>query len=79
MDAFVQTDTAGQYARANAAILEAVGKCASPDYLKLLATTKTYRPTDTLLLQGQAWGIYRFGLRKITGEEATARMVELTT
>lgn len=79
VDAFVQTDTAGQYARANAAILEAVGKCASPDYLKLLATTKTYRPTDTLLLQGQAWGIYRFGLRKITGEEATARMVELTT
>ncbi len=79
MNAFEQTDTAGTFARANAAILEAVGKCGSPESLTLLATISTYRPSDTLLLEGQAWGIYRYGIRNIVSQEGTKRMVDLVS
>lgn len=61
----------------NAAILEAVGKTGSLSDLKLLATVKTYRSTDTLLLLGQTRSIYRMALRNITCEEGTSRMVDL--
>lgn len=77
MNAFEQTDTAGTFARSNSAILEAVGKCGSPESLTLLATISTYRPSDTLLLEGQAWGIYRYGIRNIINKEGTTRMVAL--
>jgi cyclophilin family peptidyl-prolyl cis-trans isomerase len=32
--------------------------------------------SDTALLEGQAWGIYRFALRDIVSEEGTGRMVK---
>ncbi len=75
--AFVQTDTTGEYAKSNRAILEALGRCGSLKTLRLMATVSTYLPTDTTLLEGQARGIYRFALRNITCAEGTARMADL--
>jgi cyclophilin family peptidyl-prolyl cis-trans isomerase/HEAT repeat protein len=73
--AFNQFDTAGVWMQANAAILEAIGKCAGPKYLEYLSTIQTYQPTDTLLLEGQARGILRYALRGITLPEGTAAML----
>lgn len=73
--AFVATDTAGDYANTNRSILEAVGKCGDEKTLALLAGISTYRATDTLLLEGQAWGIYRLGIRGITSGEGQQRMI----
>lgn len=75
--AFDQSDTAGNYKLANKAILEAIGKSADQEYLNLLSTIQTYESKDSALLEGQAWGIYRYALRRIISPEGTARMVEL--
>lgn len=61
----------------NANVLEAVGKTGNISDLKSLATVRTYRSTDTLLLLGQARAIYRMALRNITCDEGTSRMVDL--
>lgn len=79
IDAFDQTDTAGVYNKANRAILEAIGKCGKPETLELISTISTYQPTDTALLEGQAWGIYRYALRGITSPSGTKRMVNLAS
>lgn len=75
--AFDQSDTAGHYKLANQAILEAIGKCADPEYLDLLSTIETYESKDSALLAGQAWGIYRFALRKVVSPAGTAHMAKL--
>jgi cyclophilin family peptidyl-prolyl cis-trans isomerase/HEAT repeat protein len=77
--AFERYDTTKQWAVFNGAVLEAIGKCGGEKYLKSLSTISTYQMNDTLLLEGQAWGIYRFALRDITNEEGTAKMVEFAT
>ena len=61
----------------NANILEAVGKLGTASDLKNIATIKTYRNTDTLLLLGQARAIYRMALRDIVSDEGTSRMIDL--
>ncbi len=76
VDAFENQDTAGVYAGANSAILEAVGKCGDKDDLSNLASISTYRVADTLLLNGQAWGIYRMATRGITLPIGTKKMLE---
>lgn len=73
--AFNQYDTAGIWNQTNAAILEAMGKCGSAKFLEALATIQTYQPTDTLLVEGQAFGILRYGLRGINSPEGTAAML----
>lgn len=77
--AFNQKDTAKLEVEANQAILEAVGKVAPISFLKALSTIKTYSPKDTMLVSGQAWGIYRYALRDMTLPEGTAHMIELVT
>ncbi|MGK0365725.1 MAG: cyclophilin family peptidyl-prolyl cis-trans isomerase/HEAT repeat protein [Saprospiraceae bacterium] len=74
--AFAGQDTTMEYRATNAAILEAIGKVGTKPYLNALATISTYRPTDTLLLEGQAYGIYRYALRDMINPKATAKMVE---
>ncbi|MEM9916674.1 MAG: peptidylprolyl isomerase [Bacteroidota bacterium] len=76
VSAFESKDSTSIHENFNRSILEAVGKCASPRFLELISTTTSYKNTDTLLLEGQAWGIYRFALRGITAEEGTQRMVD---
>ncbi|MEZ4910926.1 MAG: peptidylprolyl isomerase [Saprospiraceae bacterium] len=75
--AFTAKDTLDINNTFNANILEAVGKLGLLSDLKSLATVKTYRSTDTLLLLGQAKAIYRMALRGISAEEGTSRMVDL--
>lgn len=76
---FDRYDTLGVYRKANRAILEAIGKCGSMENLRMLGTITTYQAQDTALLEGQAWGIYRYALRGMTAPEATGRMVEIAT
>lgn len=61
----------------NPTILEALGKCASEETIKFIATPNTYLPTDTALLVGQAKAIYQAMLRRIIVPEGTTRMLEL--
>lgn len=63
----------------NALVLEGIGKCAPKEYLDFLIKPKKYTTKDTLLLDGQAKGVYRFALRGITTEAATKLMVEYAT
>lgn len=73
--AFVRGDSLSEHQRLNAVILESVGKVGALPSLKNIAAITTYRPTDTLLLQGQCRAVYRFGVRKITDPSATDLMV----
>lgn len=77
--AFDRQDTFGLYAGGNSAILEAIGKCGDTSALKALSTISTYQPHDTVLLLGQARGIYRFALRNKISREGTARMILLAS
>lgn len=79
LKAFERKDTAGVYKNANKAILAAVGKKGDERILENLASIKTYQKSDTLLLEGQAWGMYRFATRQISSPLATQRMVEFVT
>ncbi len=74
--AFEQNDTGGVYTQAHREILSAVGKVGSDTLLEHLASIVTYRPTDTALLEGQAWGLYYFGLRDLVHPKGTERMID---
>lgn len=77
--AFEQYDTSGYFGQANRSILEAVGKCGNENDLANLAAISTYQSTDTLLLEGQALGIFRFAGRKIISDPSKSRMINLAT
>jgi cyclophilin family peptidyl-prolyl cis-trans isomerase/HEAT repeat protein len=79
LSAFDRTDTSGVSRYFNSAILEAVGKCGNDNLVEKLATISTYTLKDTVLLEGQAWGLYRYGLRNKTAPEGTAKMLEFAT
>lgn len=57
--------------------LEALGRCTSRRGLAMLAKLPAALPVDTAMLSGQAWGLYRAGLRGLTSEAAVARLVQL--
>ncbi len=76
INAFQKNDSLSESDQFNRAILESVGKCASPKFLKSLGTIQTYNVTDTFLLEGQALGIYRYALRNITIPEGTQKMID---
>ena len=73
---FRSTDSTGAYDETNRYILEAVGKIGRKKSLINMATVKSYLPSDIKLLEGQAWGIYRFALRGMVDESGTKRMIE---
>ncbi len=77
ISAFGMEDSLGKSDLFYKTVLEAVGKSASPQYLTLLSTVKSYLRTDTALLMGQTLGIYRYGLRGIIQPEGTERMMEI--
>ena len=79
INAFRQPDSVVNVYGLNMRIMEAAGKVGSTATLKNLATISTYRPEDTLLLEGQTRGIYQFMLRGETLPEGTAKMVALAT
>jgi len=77
--AFRQDDPTGANGTLNRYILEATGKCGDAQALDLLSSIQTYQPDDTLLLEGQALGIYRLGLRSLTSERSTRTMINRVT
>lgn len=76
ISAFNRNDTSGRYGLSNRAILDAVGKCGKEEMLEALAGISTYRSKDTLLLEGQVQGIYRYALRGQTLESGTRLMLD---
>ncbi|SDY71024.1 peptidylprolyl isomerase [Hymenobacter psychrophilus] len=58
-------------------VLEALGRCTSRAGLAGLTKLPPALATDTAALSGQAWGLYRAGLRGLTSEAAVARLVQL--
>jgi cyclophilin family peptidyl-prolyl cis-trans isomerase/HEAT repeat protein len=70
-----QGDTSKVHQDSRRAILEAVGKCGDAETLEQISHVTTYTVRDTALLEGQAWSIYRFGLRQITNPAGTQRML----
>ncbi len=75
LNAFEQSDTVGRFAVSNAAIMEAIGKCGSMKTLSALCRIKTFRPTDSVLIEGQAFGIFRYGLRDSFSAESIQKMI----
>jgi cyclophilin family peptidyl-prolyl cis-trans isomerase/HEAT repeat protein len=75
INAFHQYDTSGISAPLNGAILEAIGRLGTADFLHAMATVQTYKPSDTLLLLGQIRGIYRYMLRGMTDAAGTSTAV----
>lgn len=73
---FNNQDTSLQHYPSRRAILEAVGKCGNLASLNQMSGVTSYTVQDTALLEGQAWSIYRFGLRQITSTAGTSRMLE---
>lgn len=59
-------------------ILEAIGKCSTEKGLSFIIELK-FDNNRPLLLEGQAWGIYRSGLHKTVSEKGTALAVDLIT
>ena len=76
---FNSQDTSRQHYPSRRAILEAVGKCGDVNTLEQISSVTTYTPLDTALVEGQAWSIYRFGLRDITSTVGTDRMLTLVS
>ncbi len=73
--AFDGRDSARLFEAANGMILESMGKIGNAQFLRALSTISTYQSIDTLLLLGQARGIYRYALRDMIDPEGTATMV----
>ncbi len=76
--AFDRKDSTNQKQYFNSLVMEALGKCGTPNLLEPLATISTYLKSDTLLMLGQARAIYRYGLRGYTNPKGTAKMVNNT-
>jgi cyclophilin family peptidyl-prolyl cis-trans isomerase/HEAT repeat protein len=62
---------------ARRAMLEALGRCLTRNELSTLLRLPPTIASDTAALAGQAWGLYRAGLRGITSEAAVARLMQL--
>ncbi len=77
--AFKNKDTISVDSRVNANILEAIGKCGDKNMHTAISTVKSYRKTDTLLLEGQTRALYQFSLRGMHSPESTNLVVDYVT
>ncbi len=75
IQAFERIDTGNRFILSNAAILEAIGKCGTRKSLDNLLQIQSYDYADSLLHEGQALGILRFGLRDSISSEAVRKMM----
>ncbi len=57
-------------------ILEALGRCGSEKGLQFLSNF-TFSQGELTLLEGQAWGLSRYGMRGITSRQATQKVISL--
>jgi cyclophilin family peptidyl-prolyl cis-trans isomerase/HEAT repeat protein len=74
---FGKYDTLNPNSLFNSYILEAIGKIGDKKYLKPLATVKSYRPTDTLLILGQTRALYRYITKGISIPEGTEKIIDI--
>ena len=58
-----------------AGILEAIGRCGTIDHLNYMCVARPYPIQDSVLLEGQALGIYRFALRGMVHKEGTTKIM----
>ncbi|MBL7815123.1 MAG: peptidylprolyl isomerase [Saprospiraceae bacterium] len=72
--AYEKYDTVGTFAKFNATLMEAVGKCGTVNNLNNLCRISTFKISDTALLEGQAYGIYRYGIRDSYNIESIQKM-----
>ncbi len=79
MNSFIRSDSTGIHAYYNHTILEAIGKCGDEKQLENLSTISTYQPSDSVLLTGQAKGLYQFALRGMTNPKGTKCIVDMLT
>ena len=75
LNAFEGKDTEGSFSPFNAAVMEAIGKCGKSAFLKDLCNITTFKMSDSVLLEGQALGIYRYGLRDTFNDLSIRKMV----
>jgi cyclophilin family peptidyl-prolyl cis-trans isomerase/HEAT repeat protein len=75
LSAYERRDTTGTFSKLNGTILEAIGKCGSRARLADLCAIKTLKMSDTALIDGQIYGIYRFGQRDTFSGESIKKMV----
>ncbi|KAI9550585.1 peptidyl-prolyl cis-trans isomerase [Daphnia sinensis] len=59
--------------------MEAVGKCGTAKRLKDLCTISTFKKSDSVLLSGQVYGIYRYGMRDTFTYESIKKMLSFVT
>ena len=74
LSAYEARDTTGKFAKFNAALLEAVGKCGTTANLTHLCRISTFKMSDSTLIEGQVYGIYRYGLRDTFNVESIKKM-----
>lgn len=76
-DAFVRSDSVGDWVQTNKSILEALGKIGSINQHEYIAQVSTYLPTDTALVTGMARSLYYFSRRKIVSENGVLKAMSL--
>ncbi len=79
MASYEALDTMGAFTTFNATVMEAVGKCGTGRFLNDLCNITTFRMSDTTLLEGQAYGIYRYGLRDTFSDVSIKKMMRMAT
>jgi len=77
VNAFQKFDSLNNNQYFNATLLEAIGKCGSLNSLKQISSVKSYKPSDSIVVIGQAKSIYRFATRDIVSNEGTKAAVNL--
>lgn len=79
VNAFTKFDSINPDNQFNENILEALGKRGNSKYVKLIATTNTYRPSHKHLIIGQVKALFRYMYRHIFVPEGTDRMAGIIT
>ena len=74
MKAYNAWDSLKEHTLDNSLILEAIGKCGSRKELDLLTTIKTFDSGDSILIAGQARGIFQLLLKGIFSQGSTDKM-----
>lgn len=77
VNAFQKFDSLNNNQYFNATLLEAIGKCGSLNSLKQISSVKSYKPSDSIVVIGQAKAIFRFANRDIVSNEGTKAAVNL--
>ncbi|MBK9552709.1 MAG: peptidylprolyl isomerase [Saprospiraceae bacterium] len=77
VNAFQKFDSLNNNQYFNATLLEAIGKCGSLNSLKQISSVKSYKPSDSIVVIGQAKAIFRFATRDIVSNEGTKAAVNL--